>query len=614
MSKITLSNVANLTDVNTAAGTINTNSATIQGAMDNTLSRDGTAPNQMLAPLDMNSNQIINLPAPQTAQSPLRLEDLNTFNGGGTIAGIPAGGTTNQVLSKTDNVDFHIGWKDSVTSVGLAMPADLTVTNSPVTTTGTLTANWTSTPTGTGSMVRATSPSLTTPNIGAATATTVNNVTITQPVATATLNMGSGKTLAVNNSLTIAGTDSTVMTFPAASGSVLTADSTNTVTNKSIDASQLTGSIAAARLGANTVSNATLAQAAAYTLKGNTAATTGNVSDFTINGLTSKPVPVTTDTLLLADSGASNALKSASIQALFVNSYYPPGGRLTLTSVTPVMSAGVTGASTVYYTPYQSNLVPIFDGNYINMTQFTELSQATTDATKSPAAVAASSVYDMFVWNDAGIVRCTRGPAWTNDTTRGYTLTMTNGILLNTSAITNGPGALRGTYVGTIRSNGTSTIDWIYGGASTAGNHCVWNTYNRIKVASTVIDTGASYTYTPTTVRQAGGHTYNLVRWVCGLAEDAVEAYTNCSVQPVSVAGAYATFGANIDSTTGFYISGGIAYNPVAAANSVALPWTSAFQPVVGYHYVSRNEGSDGSHANTFNPSANDWLTVSVVM
>lgn len=72
--------------------------------------------------------------------------------------------------------------------------------------------------TGSGNNVLATSPTLTTPNIGAATATSVNGLTITS--STGTLTVTNGKTLSVSNTLTLAGTDSTTMTFPASSTTV----------------------------------------------------------------------------------------------------------------------------------------------------------------------------------------------------------------------------------------------------------------------------------------------------------------------------------------------------------------------------------------------------------
>lgn len=67
----------------------NANNQTIETAFDNTLSRDGTSPNQMEAPLDMNSNPIINLPQAVNPTDPTRLEDVQAL-----IAAIvpPSGG------------------------------------------------------------------------------------------------------------------------------------------------------------------------------------------------------------------------------------------------------------------------------------------------------------------------------------------------------------------------------------------------------------------------------------------------------------------------------------------------------------------------------------------
>src|SRR5882762_9087163 len=82
MTKVTLNNVASLIDATTAANTINANSNAIQTAFDNTLSRDGTQPNQMKAALDMNSNRILNLPAPISNTDPVRVIDLSNFTSG----------------------------------------------------------------------------------------------------------------------------------------------------------------------------------------------------------------------------------------------------------------------------------------------------------------------------------------------------------------------------------------------------------------------------------------------------------------------------------------------------------------------------------------------------
>lgn len=82
MSKVTLNDVVNLENQNTAVNTINVNNAYIETAFDNTLSRDGSTPNQMGADLDMNSHRILNLPVPITNEEPLRVSDLTDFLSG----------------------------------------------------------------------------------------------------------------------------------------------------------------------------------------------------------------------------------------------------------------------------------------------------------------------------------------------------------------------------------------------------------------------------------------------------------------------------------------------------------------------------------------------------
>src|SRR5216684_4587625 len=76
MSKVTLNTITNLQDT-TAIGQINGNSSITQTAFDNTLSRDGTSPNQMVSSLDMNNNSIINLVDATQNQQPVTLNQFN---------------------------------------------------------------------------------------------------------------------------------------------------------------------------------------------------------------------------------------------------------------------------------------------------------------------------------------------------------------------------------------------------------------------------------------------------------------------------------------------------------------------------------------------------------
>ncbi len=84
--------------------------------------------------------------------------------------------------------------------------------------------------TGTGALAFATSPTFITPVLGAATATSINKLTITAPATAATLTIADGKTLTTNNTLSLSGTDGTTMTFPTTSATIARTDAAQTFT------------------------------------------------------------------------------------------------------------------------------------------------------------------------------------------------------------------------------------------------------------------------------------------------------------------------------------------------------------------------------------------------
>lgn len=314
-----------------------------------------------------------------------------------------------------------------------------------------------------------------------------------------------------------------------------------------------------------------------------------------------------TESVRLATAGANWKATLADIFSALGSPSF--GGRITLTSATPVLTATVSGATTVYFTPYNGNMIPIYDGTTFDFTDFSEMSQATTDATESPAAVGASSNYDIFVWNDAGTLRATRGPAWSSATSRGTgagttELQLLSGIYVNKVAITNGPGANLGTYVGSIRSNASSTIDWTLGGSASGGSAAVlnvWNYYNRVNVQTRVTDSGVTYSYASSTIRAKRGSATNRITFLSGLAEDAI--YVGNLTTCVSNSTAGGGGGIGLDTTTAF--SGGQAYMFNANGSNVQVPCTSAITiaPQIGSHFVSSNEWSSVATTNFDNDS-----------
>lgn len=121
MAKVTLTDVTSGYNV---AGPINDNNEAIAAAVENTLSRDGTSPNEMEANLDMGDFKIINLGAPINDNDAVRLVDLAAVVAGGGvvisptvawatgITGIPA--TVTDIGNLVDpNVDRLVFWDDS---------------------------------------------------------------------------------------------------------------------------------------------------------------------------------------------------------------------------------------------------------------------------------------------------------------------------------------------------------------------------------------------------------------------------------------------------------------------------------------------------------------------
>lgn len=133
----------------------------------------------------------------------------------------------------------------------------------------------------------ASSVSLTTPNIGVATATSVNGLTISS--STGTLSITNGKTLSASNSITLAGTDSSTISV---SGNVTLGSSTHSIT-------------------LTTTGNTNLALPTSGTV-----ATVGGTETLTNKTLTSPTInsPTMTTPVLGVASGTSLTVRPASSQ------------------------------------------------------------------------------------------------------------------------------------------------------------------------------------------------------------------------------------------------------------------------------------------------------------
>ena len=288
----------------------------------------------------------------------------------------------------------------------------------------------------------------------------------------------------------------------------------------------------------------------------------------------------------------STSLTVSGIPVSIAGNTFPADGRLTLASNTPVITSSGMAATTIYYTPFVGNKIALYDGGGWNIKAFTELSQTTTDDTKSPAAVGNNSVYDLFVWLDSATLRCTRGPAWSTSVTRGTgagttELELLDGTYVNKVAITNGPTARRGRYVGTVRSNGSAQIDWFLGGTALGGSaplmH-VWNMYNRVPVVGTTCDSTDSWTSSANAFELYNSSTGNQCNFVIGISEDMADALFSGAL---TISSALVALGIGLDSTTAKATNstGAGISTTVAVRSGLVSSW--AGYPGIGIHYIA---------------------------
>jgi hypothetical protein len=106
MPKVSISSIENLQNESTAVAKINANFLAIQAVIDALLSRDGTAPNQMVSNLDMNNRRILNLPAPATDNEPARHGQLQQYVDEATEQADRAENEADRAEGEADNAAF----------------------------------------------------------------------------------------------------------------------------------------------------------------------------------------------------------------------------------------------------------------------------------------------------------------------------------------------------------------------------------------------------------------------------------------------------------------------------------------------------------------------------
>jgi hypothetical protein len=311
-----------------------------------------------------------------------------------------------------------------------------------------------------------------------------------------------------------------------------------------------------------------------------------------------------------------------------------PGGRLSLTaySATPpsgaVMTSDVSAGTSIYYVPYVTQAVPIWNGHVFAAV---DIGGAGLAFALDPGVETAGKNYDLFVENsrNATLEMCA-GPAWSNTTTRSAGIVKLNGIWVNSAAtacnhpsnpFTCAPDFC--TYLGTMYAVAAGQATMQAGPASATDGPslcvCLYNAYNRVSVTAEGHDTHAAYAtvvvlsgWHPLNSLRQGGvadgvHASNSITVLDGLGEMSMEAQLTDAMK--AGAGNAAQIGIDVDSTstTPLYIA-------ATPATTNALPFGAVLRvpPSPGLRFVQPMEYDTTAAPPTYGGAAAQVFSISV--
>lgn len=386
MAKLTLTDIDNLENENSAVAVLAANNAATEAAMENTVSLDGTVPNTFTGNVDFSGGgRILNLPQPLTALEPLRLTDLNSFIGGGTISSIPAGGNTGDILTKHSGTDFDATWTADSTAVqgdgalitvSGTSPATITFAGTSASMLAAITDE-----TGTGKLVFATSPTFITPLLGTPTSGVLSNCTglplgsitgLGSNVATAlaaTLN-GSGAISATTSPVLVTPTLGTALatsinkvalTAPASLATITLATATTLTTTStvSVGAGQYTGEPGTGSATAGNIGEYIESVIASGSAIGLTTATPANLTsisltagdwdvDLVVNYIAAATTSVTRILSGVSLTTATFDLTGGRAAGTFMNANVSGGAPMTYSVAVPPLRFSISGNTTVF--------------------------------------------------------------------------------------------------------------------------------------------------------------------------------------------------------------------------------------------------------------------------
>jgi len=245
-------------------------------------------------------------------------------------------------------------------------------------------------------------------------------------------------------------------------------------------------------------------------------------------------------------------------------------GRLTLLTGDPAPAADQVGKGTIYFTPYKGDTIALFDGSAWEIMTFTEISIAL-------AGLTSGKNYDIFAYDNAGVLTLELGPAWTNDTTRSGpgALMLQDGVRVLAADPTR-------RFLGTFRATAAGTTE------DSKRKRFLINYYNRVArglfTCPGYVDDGATTFWSSGAAvwAEANSGVDSKVEFL-STGEDAYPYTANTTAYNTGVGG-IVFFGIGRDSGTD--ARDAAFASSVAAGAYVCLSLSNNWQPSEGYHFL----------------------------
>lgn len=272
-------------------------------------------------------------------------------------------------------------------------------------------------------------------------------------------------------------------------------------------------------------------------------------------------------TAMLSVSAGTMAMLDIAMQSVI------PGGRLTTESGVPVSTSDRTAQSTIYYTPFVHNTVPLWDGAQWRPIKFAETSLALSGLTSGKP-------YDVFGYLSSGVLALEL-LAWTDDTTRATDVTLEDGRYCKSGDKTR-------LLLGSIYTSSATTVE------DSVSARYVGNIYNLWERKLQCARTSGSHTYSTAAVRECnGGSGVTRGKWVRPLNARQLTASGYCRLG--SSGGTYGHWSVVANTTSTLGDNGGGVFTSMTSGASFFVGDARcvagfSIPERVGYNYMTMTE------------------------